>query len=542
MSMKPMEAVPEPEDEKNAGELDFWGTLQKVNKPAEAEQIAGAGSGQPEKSTQTETPGKEGVQTTDRPIALQAKGESDKGKSGSSSGSGTGMSGNLSGSATGGDSAGITGGPGAGNFPANQPHSVNMRKRGESFPGSHAASGRPTGRPRPKRGGAWEFGDNSGEEEYIGVDVTSIEPGHSLWKFSEEEHDLLQQMVRDYEASDNSNDIIEVLLILLKIEDEPQIVIAIMGFLKEELRISLVNRNFKLAHNLLVNINLLRTQPGLVKDWSLPLLEKFSEDIAGPEVLNALAPLWALLPTLKPDTLKSFASFLRLLLPKAGLALVGMSAQVEFGKGRQILIDLIAAFAARDLDVLEQMLSQPEEDIILRLIGVIRKAPDWGRAEQLLFKIIKHPKEDIRKEVCDVLLERESEDFYELFPLIHDPNPLIGLRIFNYLGHERNPTVERMLMAYMTSAQFLDQKHDHISRCYLALGSCGSDFSLSFLGKVLFNQPWNFMVGLGQLVHRQGAALALYKIHTSASLKLLGEAESSSIPHIRKAWMKATGN
>ena len=486
--LKPEEAVPAPKAGKEAEELDFWDTLKKVNLPAESGRVA-------------------------------ATAKSRSGLSGRAGGQGSYLE-----------------------TPEQQGDSGETRKRRGGFSSVSPVSSGNRAVSRPGRGQDWELDNASENEEFIGVDVTLIEPGHSLWGYSQEEHDLLQQMVRDYEEKDNSADIIELLLILLQMEEEPQIVIAIAGFLKEEFRISLTNRNFKVAHDLLVNMKSLCSQAGQVKEWALPLLDKFNEDIAAPEVLNALAPLWAVLPTLEPGTLANFASLLPLLPPKSGEALVGMSSQVETGKGRQILIDLIAAFAARDLDVLENMLAQPEEDLIMRLIGVLREAPDRDRAELLLLKVIGHAKSKIRKEACDILLERNCEQFDQLFPLIHDPDTTIRLRIFNYFGRERNRGVEQMFLSYMAGPKFLNQEHGHISRCYVALGSSGSDASLPFLKKVLFSQPWNFMVGIGQTVHRQGAAIALYKIHTRTSLRILQEAESSSIPHIRKAWMVATGN
>jgi hypothetical protein len=188
------------------------------------------------------------------------------------------------------------------------------------------------------------------------------------------------------------------------------------------------------------------------------------------------------------------------------------------------------------------MLSRPEEDLILRLINVLRGVKDRERAEQMLLKTVKHPKEKVRQEVCDILLERGSAEYDKLFLLIHDPSPAVRSRICEYLSRKRNQRVEQLLLAHMASARFLAENKEHISQCYLVLGACGSDVSLPFLEGVLFGQPWNFVAGLGQAVHRQGAALALQKIHTAASLKLLGGAEESSVPHIRKAWLKATGN
>jgi len=524
---KPIMGGSKPAAAAEAKELDFWETLELVNPGRKS----GSGS-----SGSAAKPGSVGRAVNSDTVATVPT------ASGSESGSG-----GPAGSGSGGRVAAGTGGHPAGK---GKPRKTLTRRRrtGEVLKGSNeppvsdAATRKATAFSRPGRGGDWGDEDQSGGGKYISVNVASIEPGHSLWNFSDEEQRTLQAMVRDYEEVDNSADIVEILLILLKLEDESQIVIAMVGFLREEFRISLANRNFKVAHDLLVEIDMLRWQPGLVRDWVVPFLDKFMEDISEPEVLDALAPLWAELPSLEPEVLKSFAAILRLLPPKSGEALVSMSAQVESGKGRRILIDLIASFANRDLDIIEKMLNRPEEDLTLRLIGVLRAVTDRERAEKLLFKAITHPKEKVRKEVCDILLDRESERYDKLFLLIHDPSPAIRARIFAYLGRARNRRVEQLFLVHLASDRFLAQNHEHINQCYLTLGCCGSDESLPLLKKILFSQPWNFMVGLGQSIHRQGAAMALSKIRTPASLKLLAGAESSSIPNVRKAWFKATGN
>ena len=100
----------------------------------------------------------------------------------------------------------------------------------------------------------------------------------------------------------------------------------------------------------------------------------------------------------------------------------------------------------------------------------------------------------------------------------------------------------RIHKRYMATDRFQRQERDHIAVCYLTLGKCGSDNSIEMLEKILFGQAWNFVAGLGAPVHRHGAAVALAKIKSPASLMALSKAEKSAAPHIKKAWEKATGN
>jgi len=394
---------------------------------------------------------------------------------------------------------------------------------------------------RPGRGGDWNTAGGE-EDSYISVNVASTEPGHSLWQFTAEEQAELKRMVREYEEGDNSIAIIELLLLLLRLEDEPLILNAILSFLKEEFRITLSGRRFDIGHAMLVKVNDVVRELPPEKGWVLPLLSRFFEDIVEPEILDALTALWPELPVQKPELLQDFSAVLRLLSPRAGVALVPSLAQVEAGTGRRILIDMIAVFAARDLAIVENMLDRPEEDLVLRLIHVLRDAPDQWRTEPLLLKAIRHSKDQVRLEACELLLERDSEQYLRIFQLINDHSQAVRKMVFSYLGRERIQEVEELFLAHLTTERFMDGGDEHIINCYTALGLCGSAQSLPYLQQVLFGQPWNFLVGIGAGVHRQGAAIALNKLRTRASLKLLGEAEYSAFSHIRKAWRKATGN
>ena len=394
---------------------------------------------------------------------------------------------------------------------------------------------------RPGRGGDWSNGEDK-EESFISVNVASIEPGHSLWQFSAEEQLELARMVREHEEGDNNADIVELLLILADREDEPQILISILAFLKEEFRITLINRRFDISLLLLIKVNDLHRELPQEKEWAKPLFKRFFVDIVEPEILDSLTSFWPELPTQKPEVLQQFSAILRLLPPRAGVAMVPILAKVEAGTGRRILIDMIAVFASRDLATIDKMLDRPEEDLLIRLIRVLQDAPDQRLAEDLLVKVLRHSKDAVRLAALTVLIKRDTERYERVFQLLYDSSPAIREAAFRYLGRERNADVEALLLHHLASTRFLGENQEHIGNCYLALGLCGSDSSLPHLKQVVFGQPWNFMVGIGAGVHRQGAALALSKLRTKASIKLLGEAESSSIPHIRKAWSKATGN
>lgn len=512
----------QPLPEENLDGLDFWATLQRLNTPAPG--LGGVGGTSQVGGGEGSGPDLTGGQGTNLP--------QHKSTDGAAVYTATGQIPPVVGDAK----------PGAHGRSLRRATGAEMAVPGGGGGATAAVADRKaTAFSRPGRGGDWA-GDGGEEESYISVNVASIEPGHSLWQFTKEEQAELARMVRAHEEDDNSADIIELLLILLRMENEPPIVSAILAFLKDEFRITLSGRRFDIGHVLLVKVNDFIRELPPEKDWVQPMVGHFSEEIVEPEVLDALRSWWPELPVQKPEVLQDFSAILQLLSPRAGVALTPMVAQVKAGIGRRILIDMIAFFASRDLAIIEKMLDRPEEDLITRLIHVLREAADQRQAEPLLFKALKYPKDQVRLEVVTILLERNCEQYDRIFQLIHDPCPDIREAVFLYIGGGRNRELETLFLNYLGSERFMGKDREHIANCYLTLGLCGSDESLPLLKRVLFGQPWNFLIGIGTAVHREGAAIALNKLRTRAGRALLQEAEYSTFSHIRKAWRLATGN
>lgn len=453
-----------------------------------------------------------------------------------------------------GDGEGIAGGgvPGSGTGPGTSPGQKKKTpagSRGKAVRGGKAESVRQNVSSHKQRPGApsrlsQRAGDADAppDEEYIGVTIASVEPGHTLWDFTPEEQRTLEYMVKEYEEQSNNANAVEFLMILLKDEEEKHIFESIIGFMRDEFRNILAERDFRLGYILLSNIKEIQEQLPEDKVWAEPILKQYFDDIADAEILDALVPMWPEIHTFDKNLLKALASLLQLMPPRAGEAIASFISEIEPGPGRRIAIDLIASFVSRDLKILDQLLARPEEDLAQRLVMVLADMQDEARAEMMLYKVIGHPKEVVRKKALEILLSRESEYFEKLFKLVQDPSAEIRTTILNYLSGFRSKVLEKLFLDYMSGDIFQKQERDHLAACYKVLGKCGSDFAVEKLEKILFGQPWNFVSGFGVPVHRQGAAGALAAIKTPASLKALNKAEDSSVPHINKAWKLATGN
>ncbi|MBU0675584.1 MAG: hypothetical protein KJ950_13160 [Proteobacteria bacterium] len=425
-----------------------------------------------------------------------------------------------------------------GKSPPRAPHSQNMGGGNGDHSGDSAGT---RASSRPGKDGTWEDRrPEVGDDDYISVSVASVEVGHSLWTFSPEEQRTLEGMVAEAEKHDVNVEVVELLLLVLKGEDEKSIFESIVNFLKEEFRNILAGREFNLAYTLLKQMKSLREEVEQDRQWAIAPLDGYFNDISEPEVLDVLMPLWPDLANIPSEDLKVFAGVLQLLPPKTGESLAPMFSSVEQGQARQLLVELIASFVSRDLEILEKLLARPEEDLILRLVHVLRALTDHHIAEELLGKVLHHPKERVRQETLEILIRRESRQYDKLFSMIHDSVSGIRDMALSYLGQERSIAIEDLFLSYIESDRFLRQDHSHIQACYECLGLCCSEKSLPVLERILFNQPWNFVGGYGMSVHRQGAALALKLLKTPASLNLVNKASHSGVPHIRSAGLKAT--
>ena len=95
---------------------------------------------------------------------------------------------------------------------------------------------------------------------------------------------------------------------------------------------------------------------------------------------------------------KNFTSVLRLLPAKAGETFAAMINKVASPNARSLMIEIIAAFATRDMDVLDALLVEPEEDLGLRLVRVISGLADQDAAVGLMRRASSHPRSKVRNE------------------------------------------------------------------------------------------------------------------------------------------------
>jgi hypothetical protein len=109
----------------------------------------------------------------------------------------------------------------------------------------------------------------------------------------------------------------------------------------------------------------------------------------------------------------------------------------------------------------------------------------------------------------------------------------------DHISRAQDPKLETALRNYIESDPSAEQDEDHLLRCYKALGKCGSQASVTFLGEILLSRSAGGLLRFGANAHRHGAALALKHAPGKHARQLLEKAGKSLFPAIRSAFRKA---
>ena len=348
-----------------------------------------------------------------------------------------------------------------------------------------------------------------------------------------------EAMILEEETRDCTEDVLEVLMIILKEQRDPKDFAVILDFLAEEFRYTLAQGEFSFARKLLENIRALQESHTPDKPWTRPLLDDFRQKISSPEVLGALEQAWPQVNVMDADRLEELRQALLLFPAEVILTLGPMLPNVGFPRIEQLLMDVIGVHAGRDLQPMEQLLDTAEEPLIRKLFQVLKNLHAQDPTA-MLFGLTRHSSDAIRKDAINALVAREPQNLRKLFPLIEDPRLSIRSMICGHLGKRGNPLAEELLLDYLEHNRFQLKDRQHILACYRALGQCGSPRSLPFLKESLLKQDWKAFLGIGGSLHRQGAALALLAMRNEeAARSTLRKASRSIFSGVRLAYRRA---
>ena len=383
-----------------------------------------------------------------------------------------------------------------------------------------------------QQGGTGDAGNQST------VSVVSTEVKRSLMQLTPAEIETLQKLIIEEEHRNRSDDVLDVLLIILEDEAEEEEFGSILELLVQEFENILRHGEFQFAVKILDHLKKMPDMDPEKRIWRDPLIDQYFESVSDPEFLEALREY---LPNFKSEDaarLKIFRQVLLMLRPKAVLALGPLLAEVTTVALRHRLMEAIGILSKQDLNPISQLLKAPDDLLVQRLVTIIGHL-DGKEPQRLLLDMARHPSLDVRREALKQLLKRSGCVQRAFFFLLEDPSDVIRREILSRLASERNRTAEDALREYLDLKAFNISDYDHILACYTALGKCGSSRSIPFLKATLEERSWWEIFNIGGSPHRRGAAVALAELKVPEADKILRQATRSFFPPIKRAARRA---
>jgi len=358
----------------------------------------------------------------------------------------------------------------------------------------------------------------------------------TIWEMTPEELRRLEEMVEEEETQTSTEDVLDVLWMILGTQDEPEDYAIVLEFIKEEFKATLAQGEFRIALDFLASLKKTYQTSKTEKPWAQPLLRRFFVDIADPQILGVVKEVLPSLDTHRADQVDVFRKLL-LSLPPVSITAIGpmlmekLSASLE----RQ-LMEIIGSLAKRDIKPLESLLDRSEEDLVKKLVYILGHI-DGEKPRQILIKMADHPSARVRLEALKALKRRNKNMTKELFHLINDPVLTIRRMMWNHLEAYKNEETGNLILDYFQQKKILYRDDHQILSCFKTLGCCGMVSSIPFLGETLLGKGWDF--ASERSLWRQGAALALLELNTQEARDVLKKAAKSLFPSVRSAYQKA---
>ena len=398
---------------------------------------------------------------------------------------------------------------------------------------SDEKAGGPSGSKHGSDAGNQQDGSgDAGRQSTVSIDSTAVK--RSLMQLTPAENEILQKLIFEEEHRNRSEDVLDVLLIILEDEDEADEFGRILELLVQEFENILRHGEFQFAVKLLDHLHKLPDGDAATKIWRKPLIDQFFQSVSDSEVLEALEDYLPDFKSEDPTRLKLFRQVLRMLQPKAVFTLGPLLSEISSAALRRRLMEAIGILSKQDLNPLRQLLKAPDDLMVRQLVTIVGHF-DGKDPQRLLLDMARHPSLDVRREALKQLLKRNGRVQRFFFFLLDDPSDIIRREILSRLASERNRTSEEPLLEYLDQNAFNISDSDHILACYTALGKCGSSRSIPYLKATLKERSWWEILNIGGSPQRRGAAVALAELKIPEADDILLQATRSFFPPIKHA-------
>lgn len=360
----------------------------------------------------------------------------------------------------------------------------------------------------------------------------------ALWEISPAEQEILQKMVQSEETWDNTRDVFDALVAILRNQTEKSSFSAILGFTMEEVVNTIEQGEFGLLLNLFQSLHqLLHSDTSEEYAWVRPLIERFFQDLSNPGLFNLVGAKLLALNDNDTENINTLQQVLLYFPPDVILFLAPIIRQTRSLAVRKMVLDVAEHLCLRDMGALEKILEHPDTEAGEALLPILRSLVG-ERANSMFMKMIAHPSEKIRAQGVRMFVAHNPQNVAKLFYLIDDAYGPVRRELLAAIAAQQSSTVENLLLNYMKER--IDQKDpEHILACYETLGCCGSVTAAQFLKRILLRNGWNRFTGYGTPLHRQGAATALARMDTPEAKEILLEASQSKFQVIRQAFEAA---
>jgi len=366
--------------------------------------------------------------------------------------------------------------------------------------------------------------------------VTSIaDPSLSdtLWKLTPAEKELLANLVSKEENWDSSEDVFDVLMVILRAQENAQDFAAVLNFTMEEVIDTLELNKFSSVLKLFQAIDQLR-ETNEENNWIKSHTERFFGDLSKPDTFDSIVTVLLKLDDRDREQVKIIQQVLLYFSPETITMLGPLLLQAQSEDVQKMVEEVIEYLSAQDLNPLEELLAHPDEAMGEKLLAILGRL-QGERAQKIFHAMLDHPSDKVRTMAIRTLVINEPRNIKLLFPFIKDPYEPIQKEILAWLSSQKSEQLETLIMVHIKK-ELHKSDPDHILACYKALGRCGSNNSVPFLHKTLLNNGWNSFTGIGKLIHRQGAACALALLDTWEAKDVLLKASKSKFPVVRQAF------
>jgi len=378
------------------------------------------------------------------------------------------------------------------------------------------------------------------------TNLLRMEQALKVLEITPEEKLILKSYVEDEEHKDYTNDVIDVLLIILISQKNKLHFTHVLEFLGAVFFDSLNNGHFHLAYKLCSNVLTIRNQLKSIRPWTLDLVDDFISSLSAEEQWAEVS--WVknpnLLVILYLNHQKYLWHVLRLLTPNMILTLGPLMGSIDTGKidVRNELYELIENKAKKDPDKLNSLLSRSDENINLLLFPIVEHLSRMDAAK-ISLQMTRHDSVEVRKTGLNgYFTYTASPDFEVLFPLLNDDDDVIVGKLLTFLlSQAESEVAEGVLLRFLEQAVAEGAGHAHMFEYYKALSQCGSLRSVKVLEKILMESRISEMFSDMNAVHKKGSALALKILGFDEALNVLDKGKKSLRPDIRMACQFALG-